>query len=87
MRKKNLQEKYQSVQRKLTIRITGGYRTASSEVLFMLAWTSPIDFWCKRGVKLSREVAEADKVSMIPCSTEGTIDGAAILGVLYGPKY
>ncbi|GJQ87495.1 hypothetical protein Trydic_g19251 [Trypoxylus dichotomus] len=43
MRKKNLREQYQSVQRKLAIRITGRYRTASSEALFVLARTPPID--------------------------------------------
>ncbi|GJQ75822.1 hypothetical protein Trydic_g17891 [Trypoxylus dichotomus] len=43
MQKKNLQEKYQSVQRKLAIRITAGYRTAPFKALFVLAQTPPID--------------------------------------------
>ncbi|GJQ74192.1 hypothetical protein Trydic_g15432 [Trypoxylus dichotomus] len=35
------------------------------------------------GVKLSREVTRAEKISIISCSTDTRIDGAAMLVVLY----
>ncbi|GJQ75407.1 hypothetical protein Trydic_g23578 [Trypoxylus dichotomus] len=48
MRKKNLRENHHSVQRKLAIRITGGYGTASSEALFVLTRRLPIDLLVKK---------------------------------------